>query len=327
MTDTVVSGPTPQARLVGAIDGRQMVRGGQQVGDPIGSAIVSSYSNLVYSPAIVCLYFITLASACASIFSIDGPLEFAFLETKKTATTTTSPLVRSVTTAIYKLLGYLVVNKDMVVSLALVWLPYSKKPSTKNFSFSVIITLFFFMFSSTGLLELLMLSQCWFLFTELRNPRHKAFIGGFVGLIFLFNYIALPANGDSSLNLHYNWEQSSPKYFYNESKPGLSLRYENTSTRSFHYTTTVPTNRYVYTTTKKTASDFEFHLIQNGTTDLRLGNLSVKIPPAPVHLPTLPTVPLMGHKELQPTPSTDPTPQSGHKNKTSNMRKRSVIIP
>lgn len=190
MTDTVVTGPTPQSRLIGAIDVRPMTRGGQQVGDPIGSAIISSYANLVYSPAIVCLYFVTLASACASIFSIDGPLEFAFLETKKTATTTTSPVIRSVTTAIYKLLGYLVVNKDMVVSLALVWLPYSKKPSTKNFSFSVIITLFFFMFSSTGLLELLMLSQCWFLFTELRNPRHKAFIGGFVGLIFLFNYIA-----------------------------------------------------------------------------------------------------------------------------------------
>lgn len=275
MSDTVVTGKTERPKVVSTTDGAQVIKGGQRLEDPIGTAIMSSYSNLVYSPLIVALYVLAIACTCASIFSVEGPLEFAVDEIQKTYNTTKAPIIKALAGSSYRICKWLLAYKDTAITVALLWLPYAKKPSSKNFNVTILFTVLAFLFSGVGLLELFMLSQCWFLYTELRNPRHKLFVGGFVGLLIIFQYLAEPVVGQITNRpakvFRYHWNSTAaPSYTYKWDPP--------TSMRSYTYKwgdSTLKSYTYKWDTTLRPSTPtpepagFKFSLLPSGDAVLK----------------------------------------------------------
>ncbi|APG77527.1 hypothetical protein [Hubei virga-like virus 16] len=270
--DTVVAGKPSQAKVISATDGAQVTRAGQRLEDPIGTAIMSCYSNLVYSPLIVVLYVFALSCTAASIFGVEGPLEFAADEIQKTYNTTKAPAVKALAGASYRIVKYVLVYQTVAITVCLVWLPYAKKPSSKNFNASVLFTVLSFLISGLGLLELFLLTQCWFLYTELRNPRHKLFVAAFVGFLIIFQYMADPAQGQITNKpkriYHYNWPTSSKEIEFSPVKFSKPVVIETQTTTVFSQPVTPASTTSELANVPVKHSSFPYSKRPDGTSSL-----------------------------------------------------------
>lgn len=153
--------------------GVQAVKGGQTIETPILEAVITAYSNLSNSPVVGICYLLSVFCAFAEYNTTDGPLEVIKVALEQlVARTDVSVMVKNLAGFLIYILILLIKYKTFFISLALFWLPYFAKPSENNMKISLLMSVWVFLKSKDIFADLL-LSQVYFLYTQLRSPKVK----------------------------------------------------------------------------------------------------------------------------------------------------------
>lgn len=175
--ETTSSGPT------------RMIKGGQTIGEGFSQSIIAAYSNAAQNPLIFALYVVAIACMVASLTGVDSPLEVVQKEANATATARgTNVAVKSICVALVRLLGILNKYEYIFINTTMLTVPYFLKPSNKNLYISIFFTGLVIAFSSISYVVIFLLTQVWFLFTQLRNPTYKLTISAVVVLLMIFSF-------------------------------------------------------------------------------------------------------------------------------------------
>lgn len=187
-----------RTRVIDAL-GRQSIKGGQTVDSNLFDSIFNSYACLIYHPFALCCLVIGLFIFFAESNGSNGPLEIIAHSLGVAAVDPSYPtFVRGLFNVLFAVFHFLVAYKLVVGKLCLILVTYIAKPSTRNLVFSVIVS-FIALFKLFSYLELFVLTQLFFLFSMVRNPRLKlAFIVLFVA-IFVAEFINI-----NDLHAHVN---------------------------------------------------------------------------------------------------------------------------
>lgn len=162
--------------------GMTIMRSGQYIGMGFLESIVACYTNLVYKPVSLAMIVLLLFIIAAEFNNSDGPLEHMLKILGDINADKTEPaVIRSIATLFTVILTYIVNRKIYFVSILFVWIPYTAKPSNSNMIISMLLSLFT-MFGKHSFLEVFLLSQCFFLYTELRTPWQK-FLFAIIGVV------------------------------------------------------------------------------------------------------------------------------------------------
>lgn len=172
--------------------GAPIIRSGQKFDTSFTDAVIASYSNLANAPILCCVFVCTLILVLAeTLEQKNGPLEMLLAALKKAYDGHLSnKFLQTLTALAMLLLRFVVNNKSWLLNSILLCVPYARKPSSKNLKLTILLVMVDLILSSQILICLL-LSQMWFLVTELRNPQHKMLIIIFTTLIFLLTWIDL----------------------------------------------------------------------------------------------------------------------------------------
>lgn len=154
-------------------DGIQAVRGGQTVASSFFESVFNCYSLLVYHPFASIFFGFGVFILLAEYHNAAGPLEGvqALFATASTLEAN-AKFARTLFSVFAYLLAKLVVYKIVVGKLALVWYPYLVKPSQRHMYSSIILTIMVFIMSMSYI-EVVVLSQLYFLYVTLRAPLFK----------------------------------------------------------------------------------------------------------------------------------------------------------
>lgn len=177
--------------------GMTVMRSGQYIGMGFLESIMACYTNLVYKPISLALIVLLLFVIAAEFNNSAGPLENMLKFLKEIYSNSKEPMIiRNIASLFIIILNFIVVRKVYFVSVVFVWIPYSAKPSNSNMIIALLLSTFT-MFGKHSFVEILLLSQCFFLYTELRTPWQKllfAIIGVtvfLVGTTNVANYMGL----------------------------------------------------------------------------------------------------------------------------------------
>lgn len=187
LTDTVVTTnssdiksakPQQTTKAINAY-GIQVLKGGNVVGSSFLDSIINAYTNLFsYQPiAVICMlfsvfYYVSILTEAVNKdpFTIVHKNTLALSKDVKTGLVAKSALV-----PLTKIFEVLKNNKEQAALFCSSIFPYLTKPSGKN----AIIASFMFIVAVIGSIptfEILLLSQLFFLFVQLRDPVHKSFV-------------------------------------------------------------------------------------------------------------------------------------------------------
>lgn len=148
------------------------IRGGQTVSDSLFSAIYSSYSNIVYHPIAMALLVTGVMLVISEHHGTKGPLE-TILDFLKSKDDPNEPeFVRKIVSYLVTIFTHIVTYKDKYSALIFVAIAPIAKPSSRNCTIAVILSLFLIL-TKYSLIEMLLLSQCFYLHVMLRNPGYK----------------------------------------------------------------------------------------------------------------------------------------------------------
>lgn len=165
-------------------------RSGQTMQVSFFEAIIAAYTNLTHRPIVLFAYVLLVLILMAEHQQVeDRPLE-GFLA--KLQIIVAQPEIatweKSLINMLIKLLEFLISNKQKFIELAMVWIPYLAKPSSNNMLVSITMSVVVIAFKQWNLIEILVMSQLYFLFTQLRNPKYKlAILVAFVA-VFVLGY-------------------------------------------------------------------------------------------------------------------------------------------
>lgn len=152
----------------------KIIKSGQRIGqETFVSSIIASYSNMAYNPVALFIFILAITIAFAEDTD-NGPLE---IFKKKLETINNDKIF------IYKLaqilLGvviFLINNKYMFVKVCFASIPALVKPSSKNIIITIAFIIFVYLFTEWNALEIFVIAQFWYLFTEIRDPKIKIVI-------------------------------------------------------------------------------------------------------------------------------------------------------
>lgn len=168
--------PIPAPRTINAA-GQQVIKGGSTVDAGFFQSIQDAYANVTQNaPALIYTIFVVMVSA-AEIHEGEGMLEniaYALQEAKNDPNE-----LRWVTTLAGLLLHVvkiLVNHKLKFCMISWVWIPFLFKPSTKNMWVSAVLSLFVLISKSLDFIEIIAISNLFFLWASMRNPTHKLII-------------------------------------------------------------------------------------------------------------------------------------------------------
>lgn len=192
---------TPRVAVIDG-SGIQAIKGGQTVDIPFFDSVITAYSNLSNSPIIAITLLLAVLCALAEYNSSDGPLE-SIAKTLKSVidNSANSGIVINIARFILYVDEQLIANKVIAISSLLFWIPYFAKPSEKHMRVSAALTLWV-VIKPTDLFADLLLSQLYFLYTQLRNPKVK-----FMLLVFGISVFVI---GMTNINNHINATSSRP---------------------------------------------------------------------------------------------------------------------
>lgn len=164
--------------------GRVIYKGGQTVNESFLDSVVSAYCNLVNAPIALFVQVFLLVLLIAETGKI-GPLENAELAAKAIAGDKTEPVfIRQVMAFVAQVMRFLIAHKMKFIPIGLIFIPAIAKPSSKNIMASLMLSIMVLLNKFVNN-ELLLLSQLYFLFVMLRNPRHKFAIAAVMVAIFM----------------------------------------------------------------------------------------------------------------------------------------------
>lgn len=173
--------------------GVTIIRGGQTITDSLLSAVQNSYTNIVYHPVAMTFLIIGVMLVISEHHGTKGPLEVIldFLKTK--AEDKDEPeFLKKVISYLVTMFTHIVTYKDKYSALIFVAIAPIAKPSSRNFVMATIISLFLLL-SKYSLLEMLLISQCFYLHVMLRNPSYKFLMIIACAAILFFDDIFTPA--------------------------------------------------------------------------------------------------------------------------------------
>nr|DBA11537.1 TPA_asm: putative viral coat [Rabai virus] len=152
--------------------GVTIIRGGQSVSDSLFSAIYSSYANIVYHPIAMALLVTGIMLVVSEHHGTKGPLE-TILDFLKSKDDPKEPVfIRKIVSYLVTVFTHIVTYKDKYSALIFVAIAPIAKPSGRNYTTAVILS-FFLVLTTYSLLEMLLLSQFFYLHVMLRNPGYK----------------------------------------------------------------------------------------------------------------------------------------------------------
>ncbi|AYH53285.1 putative 26K protein [Pyrrhocoris apterus virus 1] len=190
-------------------EGGALKKGGQKFHELLKDAIILCYTNLTNSPTLLSIYVFVWVVSAAEILNIsNGPLEqwLKYLNENK-GTWTLGVWLNSLQVWILRIC---IANKFAFLCLVNFSLPYLYKPSNKNLLFTLLFTfLGTFMLAKTPL-EIVVMGQLWFLYTQLRAPSQKLLITVVAAITFI-----LPTTGI----LEYMIADKTPTTRYGPSTP------------------------------------------------------------------------------------------------------------
>lgn len=166
--------------------GIQTIKGGQTIDIGFIDAVVQSYANLVNSPMALLMLATLGIMALAEVNNSDGPLEViasalhAFVED-----TDNSPILLGLARFMIVIFDILIVYKVRLIAIGTMWVPYLAKPSSNNFKISLFLTIVL-VFRKTDLSADIILSQLYFIYTQLRSPKARFIILVAALVLFVF---------------------------------------------------------------------------------------------------------------------------------------------
>lgn len=226
----VVEGPVPAPRTaISNKDGLQTVRSGQTVEDTFFDAILASYANMSHSPLALLLMFTVIAELISMFFTTQGPFQYLTMELKSVVSDeSVNKFIRAMARPVYWFFSNVVVPYNLAfINVSMLSIPTVCKPSTKNIYLTILFSFIVVIFSKIGALEIFIFTQFYFLYTELRNPKHKLIIILLVFAVFLTGYLAGP---NPSIGTDSNASGSSSST--NGRPPNTSNRNLNTGNKS-----------------------------------------------------------------------------------------------
>lgn len=160
-----------RTKTLNATTGVQVIKGGQNIDESIVDAITASYANLVNSPVVATVMVILLIAGLAESNNANGPFEVIQHALESiVADVTESVFVRNSASIVLFLVNILVKFKLRFICVGLFWIPYFAKPSNNNMHISVLLTALA-IFRRTDIISDILLSQVYFLYTQVRTPR------------------------------------------------------------------------------------------------------------------------------------------------------------
>lgn len=174
MAESMLTVANNRPKTVESSTGIQVVRGGSILGAGFFQSIQDAYTNLNQSGFTVIYLGILVFTSIAEISGTTGPLELmkeALDDFIKASTDHT--LLIHLASLLSKILNFLITHKVRFISVGWMWFPYFAKSSSKNFWVAVFLSLFGLFSKSLDVAEILLLSNCFFLWAALRSPTHK----------------------------------------------------------------------------------------------------------------------------------------------------------
>lgn len=202
MANTVVNdGPRQTAKLISETDGVQITKGGQKFDTGFGEAVFASYSNLSNSPLCFFLFGMSLVCVIPYTFDLPGPLETLEQMFRTVAEETDrAKMVKLIAGGLVKFLDLCIRFKFMFICYTMLAVVYLRKPSTKNFGFSVFLAVIVLLFhTKLMVLEMFLGLQLWFLFTEIRSPKFRFIMVTVVIILFCTFYMIDPHSTNQKL--------------------------------------------------------------------------------------------------------------------------------
>lgn len=159
--------------------GQAQIKGGTTLSDGFFQSIINGYSNLVNSPlALFLMVFGVVGLLLDATDNDHGPLER--LLAMCVAKSKTAGFIGGFASLLAKIISLLIPVKLAVFAFTMFWSPYMAKPSKNNMYISVAGSAFSVL-STFPPVELVLLGQVYFCYTQVRNPKYK-FIIILVGL-------------------------------------------------------------------------------------------------------------------------------------------------
>lgn len=165
--------------------GIQKIKGGQTIESSLFDSVQVAYANLCNSPMVLMILILLLVAAVAESNGSQGPFELVLkIVTATAADDTKSQFVRTIALILKFLFTLLVQYKIPIISAGLMWFPYFAKPSKNNMHLSLFLTAVVVL-TNTSMLEAAMLSQLYFLYTQIRTPTYRTIILSVAVVIFV----------------------------------------------------------------------------------------------------------------------------------------------
>lgn len=153
--------------------GVPVMRSGQYIGMGFLESVTACYTNLVYKPISLTLIILLVFVIAAEFNNSDGPLEHIVKFLSDIIVNKNEPhIIKSIASIFLIIFKFLVKQKIYFVSITFIWIPYAAKPSRGNMVIALVLTTFT-IFGKHSFLEILLLANCFFLYTELRTPWQK----------------------------------------------------------------------------------------------------------------------------------------------------------
>lgn len=187
LTDTVVTTnqqdvdnakPTRTTRAVNAY-GISVLKGGNVLGSSFVNSVIDAYTNVLsYQPISTCLLILSFVFFYATIHH-DNTMNPFFIMRESLYQTinnkNTSNFVSSMSSFCATILKTILPYDFEFATFCSFFFVYLAKPSSRNLLFSSILTVSVLVFKFNAL-SILFLSQLFFLYTQVRSPKHKALI-------------------------------------------------------------------------------------------------------------------------------------------------------
>jgi len=199
--NTHVVAADSRVKIVSSL-GIQSVKAGQTVSSGVLESVQASYATLAYHPVALVLLLIGIFIFVAEYQENEnGPLEIIAGELIKIRKQATTPgFVKGFLAFLIAITNYIVRYKITVGKLALVWMTYVCKPSGRHAIISIVLSMFALV-RDFSYLELILLSQIFFLYASLRNPTYKIALVVLGVAIFVTGLISVDDTADSAKEL------------------------------------------------------------------------------------------------------------------------------
>ncbi len=164
-------------RVIDADTGIQSIRGSQRVGEGFFESARAAYANLVYHPISLLLLTLGVFILVAELHNTNGPFEMVMEALRTYIADPLHPAwLRNLAAAIIIPLSYMIKYKSMIATVSLIFFTYVSKPSMRNLILASLFILYVIFVKAATVLDVLILSQLFYLFCNLRTPTHKIVI-------------------------------------------------------------------------------------------------------------------------------------------------------